>query len=102
MMTIGAIRIAQSAWSNIVTNLKEQNVLLKMIAGGHHVLESLKHICPQWCNAVLIGLVGACSGPTQGLHCVPLIPKRRNGRTFLFRSNISASTCTQTPVGYPI
>ena len=57
-----------------------------------YVLESLEHNCPQWCHAVLIGLVGVCSGPTQGLHVVPLIPKRRNGRTILFRSNTSAST----------
>ena len=55
-------------------------------------LESLEHNCRQCCRADLIALVGVCSGPTQGLHDVPLIPKRRNGRTILFRSNTSAST----------
>ena len=64
-----------------------------MIAGGHHLLELLERNCPQWCHAVLIGLAGVCSRPTQeGVHYVPLIPEGRNGRTLLFRSNTSAST----------
>ena len=44
---------------------------------GNHE-ESLEHNCPQGCHAVLIGLVGVCSGPAQGLHDIPLIPKRRD------------------------